>query len=404
MLLTKFQLHSLGTNNKIPKGLVTKSQETYTYITFPPKKIVCYSGGDIYLYTRFATQEGNPDSLTLLLDWCKAPFNVSIADCIQLQYMNNFKPIEWAHVRAQLINKAFEKCKELRQFKYRGIKNGKDETNKALFVDVTLGGIIDVWKGKKYNSSETSVANDTECTPAPAEDERIMDVWKGKIENLKITVTIDKEKDEIPAGHLLGQNEWDDYLKYKIEPLLINESITIDIPSSTKNVHVPVCYFISHRTYNSDTHSWELSTEWYHVFMAKLAFIILFEHFILLVQAFLGFLIPDVPDHVTVRLRREEFLQREWFKQREMGDRYNRYGGEDEQDEYEQYDADEAGHPAWDIRSFAQTLPENSALRQMMAQNPQNQSLPSLYSPDNVAVQRRRRPIFVTVLKKLGFC
>uniref|UniRef100_A0A914WVY8 Anoctamin n=1 Tax=Plectus sambesii TaxID=2011161 RepID=A0A914WVY8_9BILA len=53
------------------------------------------------------------------------------------------------------------------------------------------------------------------------------------------------------------------------------------------------------------------SLQWWHVFAAKLAFVLVFEHLVFLIKGFVAYIIPDLPTHIFIKLQREQYLARQ---------------------------------------------------------------------------------------------
>lgn len=62
-----------------------------------------------------------------------------------------------------------------------------------------------------------------------------------------------------------------------------------------KNENDPdVCQYRGYRMAYNSTEPYDLSPVYWHVFAARLAFVVIFEHLVFIITAFMQFLIPDV--------------------------------------------------------------------------------------------------------------
>ncbi len=80
-----------------------------------------------------------------------------------------------------------------------------------------------------------------------------------------------------------------------------------------------LCYFRDYRERDEfgDYHRTKI---WWTVVVGKLAFVFFFEHFIIVLQGLLQYLMPEVPDHVRLKQKRENFLKRQTFMKHEMAE------------------------------------------------------------------------------------
>ncbi|KAK0395415.1 hypothetical protein QR680_001269 [Steinernema hermaphroditum] len=53
------------------------------------------------------------------------------------------------------------------------------------------------------------------------------------------------------------------------------------------------------------------SFQWWYVFAARLAFVLIFEHFVFVIKAFVAYVIPDIPTRIVIQLQRERYLARQ---------------------------------------------------------------------------------------------
>lgn len=81
-----------------------------------------------------------------------------------------------------------------------------------------------------------------------------------------------------------------------------------------KNENDPeTCLYRGYRSsYNStDSVPYSLSPVYWHVFAARLAFVVIFEHLVFVITAFMQFLIPDIPTELKTQIQREQLLAKE---------------------------------------------------------------------------------------------
>lgn len=62
--------------------------------------------------------------------------------------------------------------------------------------------------------------------------------------------------------------------------------------------------------YNA-TEPYSLSPVYWHVFAARLAFVVIFEHLVFIITAVMQFLIPDIPRELKTQMQREQLLAKE---------------------------------------------------------------------------------------------
>lgn len=77
------------------------------------------------------------------------------------------------------------------------------------------------------------------------------------------------------------------------------------------------CLYRDYRNPPDSPDKYTQTSTWWYVLTAKLLFVILFEHTVLVLQTLIAFIIPDIPDHVVERQQREQYMQREKFMQQE---------------------------------------------------------------------------------------
>lgn len=79
-----------------------------------------------------------------------------------------------------------------------------------------------------------------------------------------------------------------------------------------KNENDPdTCLYRGYRNSFNTTDPYNLSPVYWHVFAARLAFVVIFEHLVFVITAFMQFLIPDVPRELKTQMQREQLLAKE---------------------------------------------------------------------------------------------
>ena len=102
---------------------------------------------------------------------------------------------------------------------------------------------------------------------------------------------------------------------------------------------VDVCRYRGYRSSPQDEVAYVINDKWIHVFTARLGFIVIFEHFVLVIKILLEYVIPDAPNNLSVQLQRERQNLREAQFQEEQnrpftGPNYNHdYEPEDLEEE-----------------------------------------------------------------------
>jgi anoctamin-4 len=79
-----------------------------------------------------------------------------------------------------------------------------------------------------------------------------------------------------------------------------------------KNENDPeTCQYRGYRNPYNTTDPYGLSPVYWHVFAARLAFVVIFEHLVFIITAFMQFLIPDIPRELKTQMQREQLLAKE---------------------------------------------------------------------------------------------
>ncbi|XP_055596668.1 anoctamin-4 isoform X3 [Uranotaenia lowii] len=71
------------------------------------------------------------------------------------------------------------------------------------------------------------------------------------------------------------------------------------------------CLYRGYRNGPSDTEQYGLSPHYWHVFAARLAFVVVFEHIVFVLTGIMQFIIPDIPVEVKTQIQRELMLAKE---------------------------------------------------------------------------------------------
>jgi hypothetical protein len=161
-----------------------------------------------------------------------------------------------------------------------------------------------------------------------------------------------------------------------------------------ENETVSSCHF---RDYRDASDKYKRTAVWWHVVLAKMVFILLFEHFILLVQALLQYLIPDVPEHVTIRVQREAFIQRQQFIKHEFGEGGVKPEIIEEEEEDEDVESEHDEKSSYALESFAGNLPPEVTANQL-------QKVKEKQAANPKKDLKQRRPFAVMLFKKLLLC
>ncbi|KAL0116651.1 hypothetical protein PUN28_009940 [Cardiocondyla obscurior] len=100
-----------------------------------------------------------------------------------------------------------------------------------------------------------------------------------------------------------------------------------DMKSDVEDEHPETCQYRGYR--NGPDHSIEpygLSPQYWHVFAARLAFVVVFEHVVFALTGIMSYVIPAVPHSLTTQLQRERLIAQEEKYEKEMR------GKDDEED------------------------------------------------------------------------
>ncbi|KNC24162.1 hypothetical protein FF38_11140 [Lucilia cuprina] len=71
------------------------------------------------------------------------------------------------------------------------------------------------------------------------------------------------------------------------------------------------CSYRGYRNGPQDYEPYGLSPHYWHVFAARLAFVVVFEHIVFVITGIMQFIIPDIPAEVKTQMQREQLLAKE---------------------------------------------------------------------------------------------
>ncbi|XP_058460055.1 anoctamin-4 isoform X2 [Malaya genurostris] len=71
------------------------------------------------------------------------------------------------------------------------------------------------------------------------------------------------------------------------------------------------CMYRGYRNSPTDHEQYGLSPHYWHVFAARLAFVVIFEHIVFVLTGIMQFIIPDIPVEVKTQIQREQMLAKE---------------------------------------------------------------------------------------------
>uniref|UniRef100_A0A182SIE1 Anoctamin n=1 Tax=Anopheles maculatus TaxID=74869 RepID=A0A182SIE1_9DIPT len=71
------------------------------------------------------------------------------------------------------------------------------------------------------------------------------------------------------------------------------------------------CQYRGYRNGPDADEQYGLSPHYWHVFAARLAFVVIFEHIVFVLTGIMQFIIPDIPIEVKTQMQREQLLAKE---------------------------------------------------------------------------------------------
>ncbi|XP_071037378.1 anoctamin-5-like isoform X3 [Parasteatoda tepidariorum] len=102
----------------------------------------------------------------------------------------------------------------------------------------------------------------------------------------------------------------------------INNSLSIFRTSDFNNITAPempdikgkmidICRYQDYRNPPEHPRAYELNMRYWHIFAARLSFVVVFEHLVFFVTGILAWMIPDIPKSVQQKIMRKRYLARE---------------------------------------------------------------------------------------------
>ena len=74
---------------------------------------------------------------------------------------------------------------------------------------------------------------------------------------------------------------------------------------SNVSEEIEFCRYRGYRSSPEEEVRYVINDKWMHVFTARLGFIVIFEHLVLVIKVILAYVIPDAPNNLRVQLQRE---------------------------------------------------------------------------------------------------
>ncbi|KFM60702.1 Anoctamin-3, partial [Stegodyphus mimosarum] len=72
-----------------------------------------------------------------------------------------------------------------------------------------------------------------------------------------------------------------------------------------------MCRYQDYRNPPDDLEEYELNMKYWHIFAARLSFVVVFEHLVFFITSILAYMIPDIPKSVQQKIMRKRYLARE---------------------------------------------------------------------------------------------
>ncbi|XP_035232219.1 anoctamin-5-like isoform X2 [Stegodyphus dumicola] len=72
-----------------------------------------------------------------------------------------------------------------------------------------------------------------------------------------------------------------------------------------------MCRYQDYRNPPNDPEEYQLNMKYWHIFAARLSFVVVFEHLVFFVTSILAYMIPDIPKSVQQKIMRKRYLARE---------------------------------------------------------------------------------------------
>lgn len=67
--------------------------------------------------------------------------------------------------------------------------------------------------------------------------------------------------------------------------------------------------FLGYRNGPEERNPYDLSPQYWHVFAARLAFVVVFEHLVFAITGIMQYAIPDVPSAVSINWKKKAFVE-----------------------------------------------------------------------------------------------
>ncbi|XP_050300119.1 anoctamin-4 isoform X2 [Anthonomus grandis grandis] len=84
-----------------------------------------------------------------------------------------------------------------------------------------------------------------------------------------------------------------------------------DMGPADKSANVDLCQYRGYRNGPNETNPYGLSPQYWHVFAARLAFVVIFEHVVFALVGVMQYVIPDIPSELNTQIQRETLLAKE---------------------------------------------------------------------------------------------
>uniref|UniRef100_A0A1I8H5H1 Anoctamin n=1 Tax=Macrostomum lignano TaxID=282301 RepID=A0A1I8H5H1_9PLAT len=110
-----------------------------------------------------------------------------------------------------------------------------------------------------------------------------------------------------------GRGSLDGYMSWRLSLFNVSDFETQSVPriaDSAAEVNVTQCRYRDFRYPPDSANRYEYSTAYWHVLAARMAFVLVFEHFVLVLKALIDLAVPDKPGVVKEEMKRERELLR----------------------------------------------------------------------------------------------
>ncbi|GAB6023958.1 hypothetical protein CHUAL_008688 [Chamberlinius hualienensis] len=147
-------------------------------------------------------------------------------------------------------------------------------------------------------------------------------VWLGILKSLSILSVITNAfvlaytSDFIPRMVYLyyysGDGSYKDYISRSLSSYNISDSAIV------QSMKHDVCWYVDHKNPPESVDKYLQTLEYWHIFAARLAFVVVYEHIVFTITGIVTYLIPDVPSDVKAKLEKEKLLAREALYEAEL--------------------------------------------------------------------------------------